>query len=172
MIEVTASHIKRDLPGFPDEVIETWIMPLAEDAGWPPVIFSRWDRILMHRPLTFWRALEWEKRRVPLSSLLIEPDSLRRIQGLIDANVNGVNNVFAQQISDTGDRFRGILRYIHQHERLPVPPVLLQVGLQYAVLDGDHRLAAYFHAGPSALGPTCWVGLATTGGKKRCQEPF
>jgi hypothetical protein len=65
--ETIRRAIKRDLPLFPDEVVDTWLLPIAEDAGWPPVPFSRWDRILLQRPVAFWRNLRWEKRRVALA---------------------------------------------------------------------------------------------------------
>jgi len=158
MLGPTAILIKNDLPDFPDEVVQTWLLPLAKSAGWPPTPLSRWDHILMHRPLSFWRSVEWEKRRVSLNQFSLEHESLRRIQGLLDANVRGVYNIYAQQISNTGQRFRRIVRYLQQHGSLPAPPVLLSGGFQYEVLDGNHRLAAYFCVGASLLGPTCWVG--------------
>ena len=158
MLGPTPSQIKSDLPDFPDEVIQTWLLPFARSVGWPPAPFSRWDRILIHRPLSFWRTVEWEKRRVSLNGLSLEARSLGQIQGLLDANVRGVRNIYAEQIPNTSDRFRSIVRYLQHHGRLPRPPVLFRTGFQYEILDGNHRLAAYFHVGTSLLGPTCWVG--------------
>ena len=158
MFSATSGHIKRDLPDFPDEVVQTWLVPLAKTAGWPPAPFSRRDRILMHRPLPFWRAVVWDKRRVSLNKYSLGTDSLRRIQGLLDANARGIHNIYSQQISNTSARFQRNVRYLRQHGHLSIPPVLFTTGFQYEILDGHHRLAAYFHVGPSILGPTCWVG--------------
>lgn len=158
MFGPTESRIKGDLPNFPDEVVRTWLYPLAKSAGWPPAPFSRWDRILIHRPLSFWRSVDWEKRRVSLNQFSLERESLGRIQGLLDANVRDIQNIYAQQISNTGERFRRVVSYLQRHGRLPEPPVLFLRGFHYEVLDGNHRLAAYFHVSTSLLGPTCWVG--------------
>jgi hypothetical protein len=151
-------RISRDLPNAPQEVIETWLAPLARTAGWPPTILSRWQQILLERPLSFWQQLEWSKTRVLLSSWSLEQRSLAIAQGLIDANVHGIRNAYSEQISDTQERFNRILSYIRFHGSLPVPPVLLKQGSLYRVADGNHRVAAWLAANPSSiLGPECWV---------------
>ena len=49
-------QIKNTLPNFPDEVIETWLLPFAVSEGWPPVIGSddipleRWGYLLPRKP--------------------------------------------------------------------------------------------------------------------------
>jgi hypothetical protein len=154
---LTATQIKSDLPNFPDQVIDTWLLPLARDAGWPPAPFSRWDAILLDRPLSFWRSLVWERRIVPLNWLTLESGSLARLQGLIEAG-HGANNIYAQQIRDTRKRFRGFVTYLQQHGQLPLPPVVLQTHGQYIVVDGNHRVAAYISVGSSLSGLSCWVG--------------
>lgn len=157
MLGPTANRIKADLPNFPDEVVQTWLLRAAQHSGWPPAPFSRWDKILLHRSLSFWRTVTWERRRVPVNAFTLDRESLGNIRGLLEANVAGARNVYAQQISDTKQRFNRILQYLQQHGRLPIPPVLLSNGYQYTVLDGNHRLAAYLCFGASLLGPTCWI---------------
>ena len=158
MIELHSHRIQDDVPNFPDEVIESWLVPMAESAGWPPIPGSRWDRILLDRPLSFWKQMRWSKERVFLSSWFLTPESLEIIQGLIDANVDGVVNIYSDQIRNSKTRFTRILRYIRAHESLPVPPVLLKTGIQYRIADGNHRIAAWLYSRPnSLLGPLCWV---------------
>jgi hypothetical protein len=158
MFTADARRIKADLPSFPEEVVEDWLAPLVGYAGWPPTPLSPWNAILLGRPLSFWRALSWEKTRVTLNRWSLDPRSLAQIEGIIDAGAYGASNAYSQQIRDSRARFKNALRYVRERGHLPRPPVLLHSGIQYTVADGNHRLAAYFFVGASPLGPTCWVG--------------
>jgi hypothetical protein len=159
VLSLQRNRIHADVPNFPEEVVDSWLVPMVRSgAGWPPAPWSRWNRILLGRPLSFWQGLAWSKVRVPLNSLSLAPESLRIVQGLIDANVHGISNTYSQQIRDSRGRFNRILRYVRTRGELPVPPVLLRVGIQYRVADGNHRVAAWLYAEPAALlGPLCWV---------------
>src|SRR5689334_23380005 len=62
---VTAQQIKADLPGWPDQVIQEWLLRLANrsDTGWPPpadVNFHAWGPILGYRPLSWWKNVSWK----------------------------------------------------------------------------------------------------------------
>ena len=61
----TAENIKAELPDWPDEVIEEWLLRLANraDTGWPPpqdVNFHAWGPILGYRPLSWWKDVTWQ----------------------------------------------------------------------------------------------------------------
>src|ERR1700686_424794 len=66
--EVSLADIKRDLPNWPDEVVELWLFYLANrgDTGWPPpepLGHHPWAAILGYRPLSWWREVSWKRER-------------------------------------------------------------------------------------------------------------
>lgn len=153
------NQLKAQLPNCPDEVIQTWLAPLAAVYGWPPAIFGPWSHILLQRPLQFYQTLAWQKVAVVLNAFNLTPKANAAVSGLIDHNVHGVVNAYAD-IANTGNRFSSLCDYIRAHGTLPVPPVVLREGFAYAILDGNHRIAAYNHvngANANITGLVCWV---------------
>ena len=77
MVDLAA--IKADLPHWPDDVIDQWLLKLANrgaDTGWPPPKYldrHAWRYILGGRPLSWWRNVAWE-----LKGYDIELDVLSR----------------------------------------------------------------------------------------------
>lgn len=72
---ISVADIKKDLPDFPDDVIEDWLHYFAnEDCGWPPPEppgDHRWGRLLGGRSLSWWKEVTWKKEMVKC-----DPDSL------------------------------------------------------------------------------------------------
>ena len=61
---VVRTDIKKDLPDFPDEVIDMWLLPLANQQGmsWPPPNpfgTSRWQWLLGEN-LDWWKKVDWK----------------------------------------------------------------------------------------------------------------
>jgi hypothetical protein len=68
---VTVADIQKDLPGWPDGVVEEWLHYFANepDCGWPPpdpLGDHRWSRLLGDRPLSWWRNVSWKNPDVRL----------------------------------------------------------------------------------------------------------
>jgi hypothetical protein len=66
---ITVAGIQKDLPNWPADVIEPWLIEFANDPGmgWPPPEpygDHRWGRLLGQRPLSWRRDVTWtlEKR--------------------------------------------------------------------------------------------------------------
>ena len=95
MSSMLAHRIRNEVPSFPEDVVKSWLVPMASSAGWPPNLNSRWNTILLERPLSFWQDLVWRKQPVALGSWTLDRKSLQIAQGLIDANVYGVTNAYS-----------------------------------------------------------------------------
>lgn len=158
------SHLKqqitRDLPQFPPDVIEDWLIPFAARDGWPPTS-SKWTPLLLNRPLWFWQSLSWEQQTVPVAQSAFDDRSWAAITGLVEAHVEGRVNAYSS-ISNSKRRFYRSLKYVLQNGRLPKPPVLLHSGW-HSIADGNHRLASMHYArekrGLLSVGASCWVGM-------------
>jgi hypothetical protein len=66
---VTVADIQKDLPDWPDDVIEQRLLYFANEAdcGWPPpdpLGDHRWKRLLGGRPLSWWKNVTWSKQTV------------------------------------------------------------------------------------------------------------
>ena len=158
MYAITRRLIKKDLQNFPDEVIESWLLPLAKEDGWPPIA-TTWNALLLEKPLQFWMAVVWRKQRIAFTRFNLHPRSFDAVVGIIQTNTRGLINAYSN-LRNTRKRFNDIIRYLRQHQMLPKPPVILSDGFLYRIADGNHRVAAYMYLQPS-IGlisqPECWV---------------
>lgn len=65
----SVANLKRDLPQWPDDVIEQWLLNFANepDCGWPPpdpLGEHRWAALLGGRPLSWWQNVTWKNQKV------------------------------------------------------------------------------------------------------------
>src|SRR5450830_780218 len=77
------NDIRFVLPNFPEQLIYHWLLPFAEDIGWPPDLdaspmakIARWRGILQ-RPLSFWRAVTWSLELLFLDDLASTEKAMR-----------------------------------------------------------------------------------------------
>lgn len=66
---VSITDIQKDLPRWPEDVIEQWLLYFANEpeCGWPPpepLGDHRWGRLLGGRPLSWWKDVTWKKQKV------------------------------------------------------------------------------------------------------------
>jgi hypothetical protein len=64
---VTVAAIKKDLPDWPNDVVEQWLHYFASelDCGWPPpepLGTHRWKGLLGGKPLSWWKNVTWKKQ--------------------------------------------------------------------------------------------------------------
>jgi len=168
MNSVDLSTLKATLPNFPDQVLETWLQPYANSEGWPPIetalgtLSGRWHYLLKRKPLTYWQALTWTrvKRHISIQELNHRTQDIL-IQMVLGA-VQGQYNLYSASISDLSERFKRILNYFGEHGIFPIPPVLLVEDGKLTILDGNHRMSAYFYAyGYFTLNPGADLQLRT-----------
>jgi hypothetical protein len=142
--EPMIDRIKRDLPDFPDQVIDQWLEPLAKTDGWPPVA-PRWKYLLGETDLGYWRGFKWQLLEVAFETIGLALEAESRIAGLIDAYLHGAQNVYARTLGSEGrKRFEFHFDYLTGHGQLILPPVLVESRAGLQVMDGYHRIAAYY----------------------------
>ena len=142
--------MRADLPHAPDEVLEEWLKPYAEMIGWPPSpnsrgpLIGRWHGILSKRPVAFWANVRWRLAGGPLEFDHLDSDSRTALLGLRDAHVFGIRNAYSE-ITDGKQRLTNIMEYVLRHGRIPGAVLFLEsAGQRLSVIDGHHRLVAYF----------------------------
>lgn len=143
-------QIKRDLPKFPDNVIDDWILDFAKDIGWPPGDHmvdpeNRWGAILRSKDLDYWAKIEWQKEKQTLAPKDFVYEDQKIITGLILTNVFGVPNIYSLTMPDTKERFDRICEYMRENGSFPGAVAIVNIADKYLIADGCHRLAAYFY---------------------------
>ena len=95
----TLHHIKKDLPDWPDDVVDQWLLIFANqpEMGWPPpdpIEGHRWGLLLTH-PLKWWKDVSWklEDRDCSFDNLSI--DGRKTMNGMFLAVVAGEKNNFS-----------------------------------------------------------------------------
>lgn len=142
---VDFATIKRDLPHRPDDVVDQWLLKLANrapDTGWPPpepLGSNAWKYILGGRPLSWWKKVTWnlEERDINFDALC--QGTKRIVTNMVDGHVNGTLNLYS---ADSDIRFRSALAQIAKTGTLPRPLVVMQLKDGLSVIDGNHRVAA------------------------------
>lgn len=146
---VNAEDIKADLPNWPDDVIDQWLLKLANrgrDTGWPPpenLEGNAWKYILGGRPIAWWKRVAWTLEERDISFPRLSDGTRRIINGMMDGHVEGNSNLYTQDPSSRG-RFLSALEYIAKQGRLPKPLIAMQLPDGLSVLDGNHRVSALF----------------------------
>jgi hypothetical protein len=141
---VALQDIKADLPGWPDDVIEQWLLKFANqpEMGWPPpdpIGGHRWGILLTH-PLSWWKNVTWtaETRDCGFDELSV--DGRKTMNGMCKALVEGEDNGFGGD--DSVERFQRQLRILALGGKFERPPVLFPIASGLSPLDGNHRLFA------------------------------
>lgn len=139
---VAVADIKKDLPAWPEDVIEQWLHYFANepDCGWPPpdpLGGHRWSGILGGRPLSWWKDVTWNKETVDCRHANLSDKS----KVIVTEVINDYNNKTADAV--TTRRFKHAYIYIMDHAAFPKPVIMMKVASGMSVLDGSHRMAAF-----------------------------
>jgi hypothetical protein len=140
MVEV--ADIKKDLPGWPDDVIKQWLHYFANepDGGWPPpdpLGEHRWRNLLGGRPLSWWKNVTWERQAQACTLDNLSPNARASVVDI----VNTVNGGKADPI--TKRRFDHAFNYILNNAAFPKPLITMKPPAGLILLDGSHRMAAF-----------------------------
>jgi hypothetical protein len=144
-------RLRKDLPNFPDEVLSDWLLPFVPNAGWPPAKsfedrpMGRWADLLMGKPLTYWRGIQWSKVDRHVSAQQLDQPSIERVVNLALAAVRGDVNPWSVGIPNLKQRFDSVVEYILVHGSIPRSPTLVNTPLGLSIIDGNHRMAAYLY---------------------------
>jgi hypothetical protein len=144
---VDPADINADLPDWPDDVVDQWLLKLANrgpDTGWPPpnvLDGHAWKYILGGRPLSWWKQVSWKLEEHELKFESLSCGARRIVSGMIDGHINDVPNIFSAG-PDSKRRFVAVGRYVAQHGTFPRPLVVMRLEDGLSVLDGNHRMTA------------------------------
>lgn len=152
MDENLFNEIRATLPNFPDEILREWLLPFAKTEGWPPadgpyeMPKGRWKYLLTRRALAYWSNLQWQKVQSHISANALTPRSLQIIVSLAMGAICGEVNIYTMQITNLKERFFQVIDHLKEYGTLPKPPVLVKRPSGFDIIDGNHRLAAYYYA--------------------------
>lgn len=139
---VSVEDIQKDLPAWPDDVIDQWLVYFANepDLGWPPpepLGNHRWGIILGGRPLSWWREVTWKKETMKCDLASLSQESRAIVTGMI-TEVSG-----GKADADTKRRFDHAFHYILNNAAFPKPVIAIKIPSGLTVLDGSHRMGAF-----------------------------
>ena len=144
------TQIIKDLPNFPEDVVEQFLLPFAEEYGWPPGKrendpSNQWKSILRLNDLKYWRQVKWNKKTLKLSPDKLIPKDIEMVEDLMRANVQGQINMYSITMPSSKKRFDCICTYLKDEGVYPRTVAIEQMGDRFRIIDGCHRLAAYFY---------------------------
>jgi hypothetical protein len=139
---VTVADIQKDLPDWPDDVIEQWLLYFANEAdcGWPPpdpLGDHRWKRLLGGRPLSWWKNVTWSKQTVSCDLASLSNKS----RDIASAMIAEIGNRTADD--GTRQRYQNAMQYILEHGAFPGSIIAMKVPSGMHVLDGNHRYGRF-----------------------------
>ncbi|MEK7516389.1 MAG: hypothetical protein AAB562_02225 [Patescibacteria group bacterium] len=140
--------ITKVAPNIPEEVIKLWLLPFANERGFPPPSTDKWDIKITGETIAFWNDACWDKVNIDLSSIEYSKSYFDVMRGLNDAYNRGVKNDYWEHLGEDGKkRYNSFLVYILKNRKFPQPPILTinDVG-KYEVLDGNHRFFGFVSA--------------------------
>ncbi len=144
-MKVSLDQIQADLPEWPLDVLEQWLLFHANDKKlvWPPPdpLGDNYWKNLIVRPLSWWRPVAWTLEERPFPNCLTRSDMLVQ-RKMFAGYFRGEQNAFARQIDTGPDRALNSLRYISEHNEFPRHPIALEAPNGLIVLDGAHRVLA------------------------------
>lgn len=145
------SSIRNIFPNFPDDIIYHWLLPYAISKGWPPQesygeLRGEWRYLLgTSTNLAYWKSIIWSYESVDIQVNDLDKSSCESVLQIISSAVFGIETIMSRSICDLKERFDGIVNYFSENGIFPVAPVLIRSNGKYKLMDGNHRIAAYFY---------------------------
>jgi hypothetical protein len=135
---VTLEQVKADLPTWPDDLLEEWLVYLAnrDDTGWPPpnpLGDHAWAFILGHRPIPWWQEVTWKLEKTNCSLENLSGSSQRTVTQMLAAIGNGSID------EGTRRRFQRQFHFILDNGAFIKPLVAMKIADGLSILDGSHQ---------------------------------
>jgi hypothetical protein len=147
LVTVALADIKKDLPTWPDDVIEQWLLYLADrkDTGWPPpdpLGDHPWTHILSDKPVAWWSMVQWKLQKIDCSLAKLSKDTKARVLEIYDVAVSKSKKDEYNLIR----RHNESLFYLLHNGTFPKPIIATAVASGLNVLDGSHRVTGLYSA--------------------------
>ena len=157
---------KSMFPNMPDEVFNLWLAPLIEPDGWPfTSIYSStrntvWFRYFHSFSLQMVSDLLWYKSRVLCPPERLHQESFNTLILLIDGYAMCDSTIITNLKEGKGKQiFDSLCDFIKRTGRIPAPVILILHEGKYAIVDGNHRMAAFYNFGFHFKTPiNAWIG--------------
>lgn len=139
---ISIADIQKDLPGWPVDVIEQWLLYFANepDCGWPPpepLGDHRWSKILGGRPLSWWKRVTWKKQKVKCELVALSA----KAQGDVTDIINQMKGGTADE--STKKRVAQAWLFLKDNAKFPKALVTMKKRDGLSLIDGSHRMAAF-----------------------------
>jgi hypothetical protein len=139
---ISIADIQKDLPGWPADVIEQWLLYFANepDCGWPPpepLGEHRWSRLLGGRPLSWWKNVTWKRQKIRCELTALSDKARGDVTDIVTQMKNGTAS------ASTKKRVAQPWLYLKDHARLPRALVTMRRPDGFSLIDGSHRMAAF-----------------------------
>ena len=138
---------------MPPEVFDQWLMPFVidPDYGWPflsikeSIVHSIWEAIFQFKTLAFWDNMQWKKTHiVHPTDESFDAETMFRIKKLLFIHTRPEQTIFTP-VENGAHRLLACAKFITIHNKLPLPVVGLSSNNKITIIDGHHRLSAYFY---------------------------
>lgn len=157
---------KSMLPKMPDEVFETWLLPIIRDHNsWPyRTIFSphpslQWRQYFGLFTLNDISNCLWHRMNLTFDMSCLDPISNRTIDILIKKHVYNLETTVRLNVRNSKMRFFEFVEFIERTRSIPATIIGINTDNGLRILDGNHRLSALTYLGlrGSITCPT-WIG--------------
>jgi hypothetical protein len=140
--KVSVEDIKKDLPAWPDDVVEQWLHYFANepDCGWPPpdpLGEHRWNGLLGGKPLSWWKQVTWAKKKVSCGLNDLAAKAKADVADIVDRMNAGTAD------DTTKRRVAQPWVYIRDNGVFPRALITMQRTDGLSLIDGSHRMAAF-----------------------------
>ena len=139
---ITVADIQKDLPGWPEDVVEQWLHYFANepDCGWPPpepLGAHRWNVLLFGKPVSWWKMVTWKTQKVNCNLAALSPKTRGDVTDIVRQMNDGT--------ADAGTKKRVAQPWIYLRDNGVFPRSLLMIKKPdgWSLADGHHRMAAF-----------------------------
>lgn len=172
---VSKADIQSDLPNWPEDVIDQWLLYFANEpeCGWPPpepLGECRWSGLLGGRPLSWWKNVTWKKQKVKCDLGTLSPKSRADVADIVFHMKNRTADASTQK------RVARSWLYLKDNAVFPRHPITMRIPGGLSLIDGSHRMAAFqmvqempneqftkINKRKAALKQHVWIGAHSSG---------
>lgn len=147
--QMITQKAKSMLPNMPDEVFNTWLLPIIKDHNqWPYAdVFSshpsdQWEKYFAFFTLAQISSCYWTQIELTFDKSCIDSVSNQTIDVLISKHVHNIDKIGNFNVRNSEKRFWAFVEFIKKTRNIPPPIIGLNTEDGLRVLDGNHRLAA------------------------------
>jgi len=157
---------KSMLPNMPDDVFDSWLLPIIKDHNdWPysnirsPHPSLQWSQYFGLFTLSNISNCLWHRMTLTFDMGCLDPISNETIDTLIQKHVHNLDRTGRFNVRNSKMRFFGFVEFIQRTSSIPAPIIGINTDNGLSILDGNHRLAALTYLGRrGSVQCDTWIG--------------